>query len=293
MPELTFPALYHSADRAAARFQRLYLALVAGEYILLIIASGFLLIPEPGSLLHVAYAVIFVVAIALLSYRSVRKPEQAWSLCRGVAEQVKSYAWRYAMRAEPFREQRKGADAHAAFRGYLRAVIEESRDLGRHMAGAEIGGETITAAMDEIRGMNLEGRRETYRKMRLADQASWYARKGAEKRRAGTWWVAATIAVLLAGFVIALLKIVFHHELEQIVIEPLILIASSILGWMQARKYNELASAYTIAAYQTGLFLGQVGEAEGEDAFAALVDEAESAFAQENHQWAAKQAGGH
>jgi hypothetical protein len=172
-------------------------------------------------------------------------------------------------------------------------VIEESRDLGRHMAGSDVGGETITAAMDEIRGMNLEARREAYREKRLADQASWYARKGAEKRRAGGWWVAATIAVLLVGFVIALLKIVFHHELEQIVIEPLILIASSILGWMQARKYNELASTYTIAAYQTGLLLGQADEVEGEGPFSELVDEAESAFAQENHQWAAKQAGGH
>ena len=293
MPDLTFPALYHSADRAAARFQRLYLALVAGEYVLLITASAFLLVPEAGRLLHVAYAVIFVVAIALLSYRTVRKPEQAWSLCRGVAEQVKSYAWRYAMRAEPFREQRKGADAHAAFRGYLRSVLDETPDLGRHMAGADIGGETITASMDEIRATSLDKRREAYRDRRLADQAAWYARKGAEKRRAGAWWVAGAIAVLLVGFVIALLKIVFHHELERIVIEPLILIASSILGWMQARKYNELAATYTIAAYQAGLLLGQVEEAEGEDAFAELVDEAESEFAQENHQWAAKQAGGH
>ncbi len=293
MPDLTFPALYHSADRAAARFQRLYLALVAGEYILLIVASAFLLIPDAGSLLHVAYAVIFVVAIALLSYRTVRKPEQAWSLCRGVAEQVKSYAWRYAMRAEPFHEQRKGADAHAAFRGYLRSVIEQSHDLGRHMAGADVGGETITASMDEIRAMSLDNRRAAYREKRLADQASWYARKGVEKRRAGGWWVAATIAVLLVGFVIALLKIVFLQELEQIVIEPLILIASSILGWMQARKYNELAATYTIAAYQAGLLLGQAEEVEGEEQFAELVDEAESEFAQENHQWAAKQAGGH
>ena len=133
---------------------------------------------------------IFVVAIALLSYRTVRKPEQAWSLCRGVAEQVKSYAWRYAMRAEPFREQRKGADAHAAFRGYLRSVLDETPDLGRHMAGADLGGETITASMDEIRATSLDKRRETYRDKRLADQAAWYARKGGEKRRAGAWWVA-------------------------------------------------------------------------------------------------------
>ena len=49
MPDLTFPALYHSADRAAAQFQRLYLALVAGEYILLIIASAFLLVPTPAA----------------------------------------------------------------------------------------------------------------------------------------------------------------------------------------------------------------------------------------------------
>jgi hypothetical protein len=293
MPDLTYPHLYHSADAAAVRFQRLYLALVAGEYILLIIASAFLLVPAPGRLLHVAYAVIFVVAIALLSYRTVRKPQEAWGFTRGIAEQIKSYSWRYAMRAEPFRGQRKGAEAHAAYRGYLRSVLEESRALGRHMAVGEPADSPITPEMDAIRAAGLDTRRLIYRDKRLADQAGWYARRAAGSRRSATLWVAAAIAVLLAGFVIALLKIVFHHELEGIVIEPLILIASSILGWMQARKFNELASTYAITAYQTGLLLGQAEEAEGEEAFARLVDESETAFAHENHQWAAKQAAGH
>ena len=293
MPELTFPALYHSADRAAARFQRGYLALIAAEYLLLIVASAFLLIPEADVLLHVAYAVIFVAAIAALSYRTVRKPEQAWSRCRGVAEQVKSYAWRYAMRAEPFETQEKPAEARAAFRGYLRTVLEANRDLGHHMAGAEPGSDSFTTTMDEIRAADLAARRTHYRAARLRDQTEWYQRRAASNKRAGGWWVTAAIGVLLLGLVVALLKIVYHHELDRIAIEPLIIIASSILGWMQAKKFNELAATYTIAAYQTGLMLGQVEEADTEAEFIRLVDDAETAFAQENHQWAAKQMGGH
>ena len=81
--------------------------------------------------------------------------------------------------------------------------------------------------------------------------------------------------------------------MERIDIEPIILIASSILGWMQAKKYNELASTYTIAAYQTGLLLGQADEVAWRREVRQLVDDAESDFGQENHQWAAKQVGGH
>ncbi|MCB1494284.1 MAG: DUF4231 domain-containing protein [Bauldia sp.] len=290
MPEMTYPALYHSADKAAARFHRLFLALIAGEYILLILASAFLLIPEADRLLHVAYAVIFVVAIGFLSYRTIRKPEQAWGLTRAIAEQVKSYAWRYAMRAEPFEDNDK---ARASFRDYLRTTMTGQHDLGAHVAGGRPGTEAITAEMDEIRAGDLVTRRDYYRDNRLGDQVDWYAHKAAGNRRAGLAWVTACIIVLLIGFVVALLKIVYHHELDRIAIEPLIIIASSILGWMQANKYNQLAASYTIAAYETGLMLGQLEETDTEEAFARLVDDAETTFARENHQWAAKQQGGH
>jgi len=117
--------------------------------------------------------------------------------------------------------------------------------------------------------------------------------QGGEQPPGGPRRVTACIFVLLIGFVVALLKIVYHHELDRIAIEPLIIIASSILGWMQANKYNQLAASYTIAAYETGLMLGQLEETETEEAFARLVDDAETTFARENHQWAAKQQGGH
>ena len=288
MPEMTFPAFYHSAELAAARFQRMFLVLIAGEYILLIAASAFLLIPNADQLLHVAYATIFVVAIAFLSYRTVRKPEQAWSLCRSVAEQVKSYTWRYAMRAEPFDKQEQ---IHAAFRDYLRSTLAGQHDLGSHIAGANPGGEAITPEMDAVRSQPLEVRREYYREQRLRDQMDWYGRKATVSKHAGSWWVALCIIVLLIGFVVSLLKIVYHHELDRVAIEPLIIIASSILGWMQANKYNQLAATYTIAAYQTGLILSQIEEADTEDEFARLVDDSETAFARENNQWVAKQAG--
>jgi hypothetical protein len=290
MPEMTFPALFHSADAAAARFQRLYLQLIGGEYLLLIGASAFLLAPE-DKLFHAVYAVIFALAIAILSYRTFRKPQQAWSECRAVAEQVKSYTWRYAVRAEPFHGQRKATEAHAAFRDYLKSVLAEQRDIAGHMAGSPSGGEAITPEMDQIRAMTLEARRDYYGENRLRDQKDWYGRKAAANMRVAGRWVAACIFVYILGFVLALLKIAY--EWEGVAIEPIIIIASSILGWMQAKKYNELASTYAIAALQTGLILEQVAEADSEDEFAKLADDAETAFAQENHQWVAKQVGGH
>ena len=143
--------------------------------------------------------------------------------------------------------------ARPGFRDYLRTTLAGQHDLGAHVAGGKPGTEAITAEMDEIRAGDLDHpARLLSRQAARATRSSGMPHKAGRNRRAGLAWVAGCIIVLLIGFVVALLKIVYHHELDRIAIEPLIIIASSILGWMQANKYNQLAATYTIAAYRPG-----------------------------------------
>ncbi|RWI72075.1 MAG: SLATT domain-containing protein [Mesorhizobium sp.] len=71
--------------------------------------------------------------------------------------------------------------------------------------------------------------------------------------------------------------------------EPLIVIAASLIGWTQIKKFNELASAYTLTAHEIGLTADLITDANSDEAFSAAVNEAELAFSREHTQWVARQ----
>lgn len=65
--------------------------------------------------------------------------------------------------------------------------------------------------------------------------------------------------------------------------------ASAIIGWTQVKKFNELASSYTLTAHEIGIIQSKVHDAQDEDAFSDFVNEAEQAFSREHTQWVARQ----
>jgi hypothetical protein len=69
----------------------------------------------------------------------------------------------------------------------------------------------------------------------------------------------------------------------------LIVIAASIIGWMQIKNFNELAAAYTVAAHEIGLIKIRAAEVTRDDAFSEFVNDAEKAFSREHTLWIARQ----
>ena len=65
--------------------------------------------------------------------------------------------------------------------------------------------------------------------------------------------------------------------------------ASAVLGWMQIKKFNELASAYTLTALEISLIEDKLREVETEAELSEFVNEAELAFSREHTQWVARQ----
>lgn len=286
--QFAFPALYNTANQLSAGSQSLFLWLVRFEYALLFVAAllSMELSNRPGY--YVACAFVFVASLAVMIVRSLRKPEQDWYKGRALAESIKTSCWRYCMRAEPFGDADKLSVRRAEFRNYLKAILEANRHIGERMPADSAAEDQVTRSMEETRALSLEARKAYYELHRIRDQRQWYSRKAGGNKKASRWWFVAAIVAYTVALGLVLVRISFP-EWQLWPIEPVIVVASSIIGWTQVKRFNELASSYTLTAHEIGIIQGRVAEIEDEKEFSEFVNDAERAFSREHTQWVARQ----
>lgn len=283
-----FPALYTSAGQLSAVSQTSYLRLIRGEYALLIIASILSLDLSKSPLYFVAYAFVFLASLGILITRSWQKPEQDWYKGRALAESIKTSCWRYCMRAEPFGDADSVALRRAEFRNHLRAILETNRHIGDRIPPDAAANDQITNSMETTRALSLQDRKDFYEHHRIREQRTWYQGKAVSNKKASRWWMIAGVCAYAIAILLVLLRIAFPRQ-EIWPIEPLIVAASSIIGWTQVKKFNELASSYTLTAHEIGIIQGRVQEVSTETDFSSFINDAEQAFSREHTQWVARQ----
>lgn len=285
-----YPALYLAAGKLSADSQRLYLRLIRTEYGLLLIAAlGSLELAKSRSY-YVSYALIFFLSLGVLLIRYWRKPERDWYKGRALAESIKTSSWRYCMRSKPFADAHNLVERRAEFRDYLRGVLDANRHIGDKMPPEEATQDQITATMEATRALPLEERKAIYDTGRIREQRDWYSSKAAANKRASRRWM--IFGVVAYGLAIAtvLLRLVYP-DWKWWPTEVFIVVASSIVGWVQVKKFNELASAYTLTAHEIGIIQTRISEIRNEAEFSDFVNEAEQAFSREHTQWVARRPG--
>jgi hypothetical protein len=77
-------------------------------------------------------------------------------------------------------------------------------------------------------------------------------------------------------------------DLQYLPIEVLAVVATSLIAWKQLKRFDELASAYSLTAHELGIIKSRFSAVENRDALAAFVSDAENAFSREHTQWAAR-----
>ncbi len=283
-----FPALYKSAGQLSAGSQTMFLRLIKSEYFFLILASIMSMNLSTSPLFYSFYAFVFLCSLSILLIRTWHKPEQDWYKGRALAESIKTSCWRYCMRAEPFGDVDTLAIRRAEFRNHLRAILEANRHIGERIPPDAAAEEQITASMETTRALSLTKRKAFYIEHRIKDQRTWYARKASWNKRASKFWT--TVAILAYAVALGLVLLRIAYPKWQIwPIEPVIVFASSIVGWTQVKKFNELASSYTLTAHEIGIIQGRVAEVKCETDFSDFINEAEQAFSREHTQWVARQ----
>ena len=284
-----FPALYRSADGSAADAQRTYLWLIRSQYVLLTIAATISIWFGNSPDLYIVYALVLAASTVLLLYMAVQKPEKEWYGCRALAESIKTSTWRYMMRAEPFEDAPKLSEVAEKFSGFLKAILDANSHIRDSISRRPVTGGQITNDMNRVRALPLEDRIQKYITDRITDQREWYVAKVKWNRRRFRLWIGICVVVQGAAIGLALLRI--RHDPSWMIwpTEPLLVIASSAIGWIQLKKFNELASAYSLTAHEIGILETRVATIDSEVKFSAFVNEAERAFSREHTQWVARQ----
>ncbi len=284
MQEQDFPALYRSADDLSLSSQQHFFTALRVHLATLVIAAILSIVSIPHWSVAVLQLLALLGALGCSIYLFSVRPDRLWYAGRSVAESIKTITWRYVCRAEPF--QGDDVTARHEFGQTLRQIVEQNREvcqsLTEHLDGAQ-----FTPLMEEMRARSLEERRATYADCRIRDQLAWYARKAAFNRRMSRYFFWALIATNSIAVVCAALRIA-HVQLPFWPTDVFVAIAASILSWMQAKRFSELAASYALAAHEIGLIKERSLSPETPDDFSKFVGDAENAFSREHTQWVAR-----
>ncbi|MBB2714640.1 DUF4231 domain-containing protein (plasmid) [Rhizobium sophoriradicis] len=286
--QFEYPALYRTANVMSASSQSFFLWLVKAEYGLLLLATISSMNFYTTSLYFIIPALILIALLVLMITRSLLKPEQGWYRGRALAESIKTSSWKYCMRGEPFGDADNLAMRRSEFRTYLAEILSANRLIGDRMPPDQAAADQITTSMEDVRALPLEDRIRFYDTHRILEQRKWYAKKAGANKKASRLWVVASVIAYAVAIVLSLMRIT-QPTFVFWPIEPVIVVASSILGWMQVKKFNELASSYTLTAHEIGIIRGKIPEMKTEGDFSQFVVEAEQAFSREHTQWVARQ----
>ena len=280
------PGLYQAANKASLDAQWIYYTGLLSYLILLIIAAlvSFISADSPvGTLLS---ALLFLVTLSILIGLRVKRPDDIWYNGRAVAESVKTRAWRWMMRAEPYDDCEKLEIVSRQFISDLKAILTQNRNLASALSTNAYLEAPITESMKAIRAMPVPDRLSLYSSDRVQDQADWYARKFIFNRRRAQQWFWVSVSLHMVAIIMLLVRM--QHPNLQLPVEVVAATASGVLTWLQAKKHNELASSYSLAAHEIVLIKGEALSIDSDKHLSEFVLNAEAAFSREHTQWAAR-----
>ena len=193
------------------------------------------------------------------------------------------------MRAEPFENASHLRDVKRIFAEYLQEILDANSHVRESISRRPKSGEQITPAMDKVRALSFDERRKFYREVRIDQQRDWYVSKVKLNRRHFIAWIIFCVIVQSSAIFLALARASNPEMLSIWPMEPLLVAASAAIGWIQIKKFNELASAYSLTAHEIGIIQTRIQDVENDDDFSDFVNEAELAFSREHTQWVARQ----
>lgn len=282
------PGLYQTADTASIKEQKKYFYGITWYLILLIIAALFAYFADsyPNPILKIISTILFLLTLFITIWLRVSRPDDIWYNGRAVAESVKTRSWRWMMRAEPYLDCEDVEIMRKYFVNDMKTILKQNETLiGKLGLSASIE-DPISEMMMEVRKLELIERFEFYRKERITNQALWYTKKAKfNKKRAGFWFWTTVFLHSLA--IILLLCNIFDPTLKM-PIEIIAVTASSVLTWIQSKKYNELSSSYSLTAHEIVLIKSEVTRIENEIDFSNYIMNCENAFSREHTQWFAR-----
>jgi len=192
------------------------------------------------------------------------------------------------MKSEPFNDTDEIKNVKELSK-YLDAILKGSEYISKSIDPKKTPQFFLTSTMKMVRELNYKERIDFYCKHRIEEQGDWYAKKSVYNKKWSTSWFYAisaiyTVAIIFSGYN------AFFSDGNGIILPITVLstIASSLVGWAQVKRYNELAASYILTAHEINLIKEQSYYIKSEADLVDFVKDSEVAFSREHTQWVAR-----
>ena len=190
------------------------------------------------------------------------------------------------MHAEPFDEGKNLA--RQQFRDQLHELFNVNRTSAEKIDERWSDEDQITAAMESIYSLSVADRIAIYLDGRIKNQRRWYDQKARWNRSRAIFWLTLGACAYIVAIALSMVRVRFP-EWQFWPIDPILVIATSIIGWTQIKRYSELTTAYKLTAQEIGLISPKLNGVDTEIELSKFVNEAEQAFSREHTMWTARQ----
>lgn len=280
------PGLYQSADQASLDAQNIYFRGLRW-YLVLLICAAYISYAQPNDIIGALLSAgLFLITLGILIFIRVQRPDDTWYNGRAVAESVKTRTWRWMMRAEPYEDCENIEIVSKQFINDLKAILEQNKSLSHSLRPTSAVKAPISQSMKDARALPTADRLAVYIGQRVQNQIEWYWKKSRfNKRRAQQWfWV----SVFLHSTAIAMLLYRIYDPTLSLPVEVIATSAGAVFTWLQAKKHNELNSAYALTAHEIVLIKSESTSVHSEEQLSEYVVNSETAFSREHTQWVAR-----
>ena len=290
-----YPSLYTASDTAANKAKQKYYRLLGAQLTIFVLSFFAGELSSKGNPFFSRVSVFLLCTSLIVSWiNRAQHYDKAWYESRAVAEAIKTLSWRYMMQAEPFASDQDSIAAPRSFVTELQQIRKTHPGAATDLTDFAASPTVVSPYMDQVRHADWQTRKQRYLQERLEPERLWYETNArSSSSQSERWlWLVIVLQVLALFFAVVkpfgVVKPFWHVSLLNPV-SFLMMIASTITGWSQAKRYDEAAHSYASVAQALGDFQG-MATIEGEDpvSFANFVAKVEQSIAKERTTWSIK-----
>ncbi len=276
-----YPSLYYSADRYSAKQQSIRFALLAVELISAIAVSVCGYASKWVEAFSWIQLILLIVMLLASLVDHATHAESKWYKARSLAESVKTLAWRYSMEAEPFNRDAQSADS--LFRKRIKRLEIDNRELVLKFP-IDSEASMITESMRSLRASSAHEKEFTYLSLRVDDQLHWYIEKGKHAKRCQSAWFWITTLLIISA-IASCIEEMNSFLGVQLPLEAIVIAATSSITWVETKRFEELATAYSLTAREISTVKESFHTDIASHGLSSTVADAEKAFSREHAQW--------
>ncbi len=288
--ESELPALYVAANNASEKAQRRYLRLFKTNLAVLIcgtVCSSLAFFTDLTPILAILSGFLFVTGLIISAAVGVKRYEKNWYGGRAIAESVKTIAWRYMTRAEPYDSTLTARQVDEKLAKDLRDVLSERSYLSGALDSDLSNSPQVTGRMRQVRSLPTAERKDFYLTARIGDQRDWYGKQAKTNQDNELKWFFVIILAQLLAAASAFLFVRWPESGLRLT-GVFSVFATASIAFLQVKRYQELAQAYNLAAQELGVIAVTAHHITTDEELSKFVGDAESAISREHIMWVAR-----